>query len=177
MRVPYGVSAALSGIIGLYGCAPAPVAPEPMKHQGMAAATKIPTGTPTCAVNQPVAGNCVIELTATDDTSDPKLCTLKLVNEDDDLVTLRGAQGNFLYWRIVSSEGYRFTRDGVAFVDNFRPRMFSDGERIGDDNNEFQWQFTGKKRRVNGYVITVRKPNSDPNKVRECELDPWVRNK
>lgn len=178
MRAPYLISAAVVSI-GLYGCAPAPLAPplSPL-HSGSITMASIPAGALPCDVTQPtVVGNCVIELTVTDDATNPKGCSIKLVREDSDLITLKGAQDNFLYWRIVGSPNYKFTRDGIAFIDNFRPRVFSEGERGGADDNEYQWKFTGNKRRVNGYVISVRKPGSSTNPARECELDPWVRNK
>jgi hypothetical protein len=109
-------------------------------------------------------------------------CTITLVNKngaeikDLDLLSLTNATGNLVYWRIINSAGYEFTDDGIAFVDNNRPRMFTNGKRL--NATEFQWRRNNKKvRRVNGYVITVTKPASTTEAERECELDPWIRNR
>jgi hypothetical protein len=169
MRSTLAISALLL-TLGLSGCAPAPIVKEP----GMAPLANIPPNTLPCKVNEDIVGDCVIELTVRDG-SGPKDCTIVAKVTDSDLITLknREAKDKLLYWRIIDSPGYRFTRDGIAFIDNFRPRNFTEGERLNEDNDGFQWRFVGNARRVNGYIINVRNPTNG----RECDKDPWVRNR
>jgi hypothetical protein len=114
----------------------------------------------------------------------PNECFIKLKSEDNDLLTVKGMLGKYLFWSIVDSPNYIFTRDGVAFIDNFRPRKFEEGDRIDGPettpptdikNKGYQWLVANDKRRVNGYVINVREKPGNPR--RRCELDPWVRTK
>jgi hypothetical protein len=146
------------------------------------AQTAIPGNPPACDASGPNRASCVIHLKVTDDP-DPKKptdCDIKLVDaagatlDDLDLVSLGSSRGNFVYWRIINSPGYEFTDDGIAFVDNNRPRMYTQSKRLSA--TEFQWKRNKRPdRRVNGYVVNVIKPNTDPTKERECELDPWIR--
>lgn len=174
MRILYLLSAALMVIV-LQGCSATSQVKDPRPDVGALDFDQIDDNKiKPCAVNVEIPGECVIQLRVLE--NDPDKC-IELANADDDLITLKGAKGNFLYWRIIDSPDYIFTRDGIAFVDNFRPRVFSEGERGTVMKNEYRWKFTGNRRRVNGYVITVRKPAAPGSPARECELDPWIRNK
>lgn len=155
----------------LPGCATQTV-PEP--PSGGISVMDIPVNTPLCVVNGNNAADCVIELTVADDPKDSKGCLIELANEDNDLLSLRGAVGKVIYWRITpNTSPYQFTKDGIAFIDNFRPRMFDEGERIEGNKRAFQWKVVNDKRRVNGYIINVRKDGGS----RRCDRDPWVRSK
>jgi hypothetical protein len=155
----------------ILGCGHAPT---------LMAQTAITGDPPPCdEVTAPNPGNCVIHLKVTDHPKDATDCDIKLVNkagailEDLDLVTLKDARGNFIYWRIIDSADYEFTDDGIAFVDNNRPRMYTQGKKLSA--KVFQWKRNMRQdRRVNSYVINVIKPGTPD---RECELDPWVRNR
>lgn len=162
----------------LQGCATQVAPPASMT---MLAA--IPPGTPACdTLPAPHAGNCTVYLTVADKglTS----CDITLSNQagaplaDSDLLTLdvNASKGNFIYWKIINSSTYEFTEDGIAFVDNNRPRMYNRSQKL--NATEYQWRRNNRPvRRVNGYVINVIKPNANPSLERECELDPWIRTK
>lgn len=178
MRVPELLTVAFTAA-ALAGCATRMAHEEPPQFGATAA---IPATAPLCGVNHTNTQSCVIELTVSDPSNplDTKGCDIKLSTDDNDLLTLNRMAGNYVYWRIVNSPDYIFTRDGIAFIDNFRPRMFDEGERIDstsanpNDKKGYQWRVVDGKRRVNGYVINVRKAAPSP---RRCELDPWVPSK
>lgn len=166
--------------VGLQACAPARLATaEDIKPTTITA--------PPCVFKPGdlSPGDCVIELRVT--PFEAKSCAIELgvrkpvvgvpgtfffePQPNLDLVSFDPSNGPTIYWRIFGDVGYVFTHDGIAFVDNFKPRVFRDGQRISD--TEFQWKMRKNvKRRVNGYVINVKGPAD-----RECELDPWIRNR
>lgn len=135
----------------------------------------IPAGVVDCSSSVVNSKSCVVRLNVT-----PKLpdsCEIDFVDPDADLVTFAkpsaGSPPLVIYWMITTS-GYIFTKDGIAFVDNFRPRSFDDGFRQdAPDRNIFQWTNLHPKRRVNGYVISVRNAGSPITNT--CEKDPWIR--
>jgi len=135
----------------------------------------IPAGVGDCSSSMVNNKSCVVRLNVT-----PKLpdsCEIEFADPDADLVTFTkppaGSPPLVIYWLITSS-GYIFTKDGIAFVDNFRPRSFDDGFRQdAPDRNVFQWTNLHPKRRVNSYVISVRNAGSPITNA--CEKDPWIR--
>jgi hypothetical protein len=161
----------------LQGCATRDEAATPIEIL-----TSIPSSAdvPCDTLAQPLAGNCVIHLVVTRKGTDS--CSIQMTNKagvelkDLDQISLdvAGAKGNFVYWRIINSPDFRFTDDGIAFVDNNRPRMYTQGKKLND--TEYQWRRNKREaRRVNGYVITVMKPATAFDPERECERDPWIR--
>lgn len=135
----------------------------------------IPAGVVDCSSSVVNSKSCVVRLNVT-----PKLpdsCEIDFVDPDADLVTFAKPPADspplVIYW-VITTSGYIFTKDGIAFVDNFRPRSFDDGFRQdAPDRNIFQWTNLHPKRRVNGYVISVRNAGSPITNT--CEKDPWIR--
>ena len=182
MRVPELLIVAFAAA-AFSGCATRPQREEPPQF-GMLQ-TAIPGTALPCKIDMNNTVACVIELTVSKplDPLDTEGCVITLKLADNDLLTVNGMKGKYLYWHIVDSPDYIFTRDGIAFIDNIRPRKFDEGERIDGQvttpptdikNKGYQWLVVNDKRRVNGYVINVREKGSNP---RRCELDPWVRSK
>jgi hypothetical protein len=151
----------------LCGCATRQLEPE-------IKASAIPAGTAKCSTSVDNAASCVVELTVAPKGMDG--CEIEFVDADSDLIPVkRGVSAINVYWRIISP-GYIFTRDGVAFIDNFRPRAFTDGQRLDDAPNEFAWTNLNPRRRIHAYVISVRTPQGAAPQ-RSCEKDPWIRNR
>jgi hypothetical protein len=137
--------------------------------------TGIPAGVVDCSSSVVNDKACVVRLNVT--PKFPDSCEINFVDPDADLVTFAkpppGSSPLIIYW-VITTPGYIFTRDGIAFVDNFRPRSFDDGFRQdAADRNIFQWTNLHPKRRVNGYVISVR--NAGNPITNACEKDPWIR--
>ena len=128
-----------------------------------------------CSSSVVNTADCVIRLRVIPPPLGSTECEIQFVDPDADLVSFgkppAGSPPLKVYWYITTPD-YIFTRDGIAFVDNFRPRSFDDGLRQEPpDRNVFQWTNLHPKRRVNGYVISVRVPGSPIS----CEKDPWIR--
>lgn len=179
MRVDWACPMLLAAAL-LPGCATREAPSTPAAPLGGIPTNPAP---PSCnSLPEPHSGNCVIHLTVADKGSDD--CSITLTDErgaelkdlDQIALDVNGARGKFIYWRIISSPGYQFTDDGIAFIDNNRPRMYTQGRKLND--TEYQWRRNQKAaRRVNGYVINVFKPASGIERDRECERDPWIRTK
>lgn len=121
-------------------------------------------------------GDCRIDLEVKD--VDSTKCEITLVNKDSDLILMQPGGGPFtVLWRIMPVTGhadYSFTEDdGITFINNFRPRGFRNGRRDSSDPKKFRWKNLNQDRKVYAYIINV----VDSTGIRECSLDPWIRNK
>lgn len=177
MRLTHWISAGIVSAL-VYGCAtpPPPPAPPPAPIRPMA--WTVPTNP--CKNAGENDADCVIDLNVFPEGSDS--CRIEFATADDYLFSFKkGAQGKFIYWRILTAD-YEFTEDdGVAFVDNFRPRGFANGRRDKDNAKLYRWRNLNKRAdakkeggRVYSYVINVE---TSSGQARSCTLDPWIRNR
>jgi hypothetical protein len=123
---------------------------------------------------------CVIELRVED--KDDKSCRISLLIPSQDLVSFGpGIKDKFVYWRIkeqVAAKPYRFgLRDGIAFVDDPRPRNFVGLQRGGKDPTSFRARNKFNRTTVFKYVVNVTNETDSEPATRECSLDPWFRNR
>jgi len=122
---------------------------------------------------------CVIELRVVDKDDS---CRISLLLPTQDLVTFEsGIKDKFVYWRIkeqVGAKPYRFgLRDGIAFVDDPRPRTFVGLQRGGKDPTSFRARNNFNRKTVFKYVVNVTNETETEAATRECSLDPWFRNR
>jgi hypothetical protein len=123
---------------------------------------------------------CVIELRVED--KDDSNCRITLLIPSQDLVSFGpGIKEKFVYWRIkqqVGAKPYRFgLRDGIAFVDDPRPRTFVNLQRGGKDPTSFRARNKFNRATVFKYVVNVTNETDTDPATRECSLDPWFRNR
>lgn len=121
---------------------------------------------------------CVIELEV--ESPDAGSCRIKLVHPWSDLIAFgAGVRDKWIYWKIVkqpAGASFRFTLDGVAFTGDHPPRNFVGGKR-GKDWISYRWKNRNKRAGVFKYAITVTDETDDEAPTRECDLDPWIRNR
>lgn len=172
MKLLRSIPAIAVAVVVLQACAPAQVLredghPAPSSFSILSTCNSTPGSENTT--------DCTITVDVADDPHDTSKCTITL-SGDKDLITFKNARGSKIVWKIASASGnYVFTRDGIAFIDNFRPRMFRDAERSAN-GEEFAWTINRSERRVNAYVISIRTRNG-VTPARECEKDPWIRSR
>lgn len=176
MRLTHLVCAGMLSVL-VYGCGTAPAPPSPRPISPMA--WTVPS-TPCKNVGENNV-DCVIDLNIRPDGGNS--CKIDFAKPDDYLLSFeKGALDKFIYWRILTAD-YEFTEDdGVAFVDNFRPRGFAKGRRNPGDTKVYRWLNLNRKMdprdsgRVYSYVINVE-TSSGATTARACTLDPWIRNR
>lgn len=127
---------------------------------------------------------CVIDIKVEDKNKDEngESCRITLLTPHQDLVTFgRGFADKFIYWRIKEQpvgNPYRFgLRDGIAFLDNPRPRTFVNLQRASKDPTSFRARNKHNRVKVFKYVVNVTNETEDASPTRECSLDPWFRNR
>jgi hypothetical protein len=159
-------------VLGTTGCSTAQERPE----EQLLFDDTPPTNACTDGSNQT---ECVIELRVVDMDDG---CRISLLIPGQDLISFGpGIKDKFVYWRIkeqVGTKPYRFgLRDGIAFIDDPRPRTFVGLQRGGKDPTSFRARNKFKRMTVFKYVVNVTNETESDPATRECSLDPWFRNR
>lgn len=140
----------------------------------------VPSGVDACNDGEN-STQCVIDIEIRPEGTDG--CTVRLRNDNLDLITFaKGVTDKFVYWRIAAQDvkpgekPYRFQEYGVVFTNDRPPKNFVAGKR-GNDLISYRWKNKNKTKSVFNYVIFISNETDSEPATRECQLDPWIRNR